>query len=212
MVHLSVAHCLVRFHGYPSSPAFYLGNVAPDAIHARAGSDRRDKNAVHLAGDGADQLSGVRHLVEKEWPSPDEAAFAVGYSAHILTDRYWREVIFGRFIAALDAPLPRHELRTLYYNECDKVDLDLYDRQSWRRDVWALLRAAQASDFEGLLSREEIGQWQERVLSWFDQNRHKGDHMSRYISTASVLDFIVAAAAHVHEQLAQWTSPPTSLT
>ena len=67
MVHLSVAHLLIRDHGYPASPAFYLGSIAPDAIHARPGTESRDKRRVHLVGEGG--------LVD---PGRDEGVVDVG--------------------------------------------------------------------------------------------------------------------------------------
>ena len=78
----------------------------------------------------------------------------------------------------------------------------LYDRQPWRPEVWALLRAAQACDLEGLLTAEEIGGWRDRVLSWFDANRHKAGYTSQYLTLDRALSFIDDAAAHVHEQYA----------
>ena len=90
-----------------------------------------------------------------------------------------------------------------------KVDLALYDRAPWRPQVWALLRAARATDLEGLLSvaggagltADEIKRWRDRVLSWFETQRHRADHGLQYLTVEGVLAFIDRAAARVHGQL-----------
>ncbi|MCP1135166.1 hypothetical protein NKT34_17850 [Paenibacillus polysaccharolyticus] len=49
MVHLSVAHQLANTLPEPLDlGAFYLGNIAPDAIHIREGTTREDKQYTHF--------------------------------------------------------------------------------------------------------------------------------------------------------------------
>jgi hypothetical protein len=216
MVHLSVAHRLVERYGYPPSSAFYLGSVAPDAIHKRPGTDRADKLAVHLVGEGGLDGGRLCALLSRRGQGTDGAApiadMAAGYAGHVLTDVYWREDLILPFRAQHEERLLRQqmsvdELRALYYNECDKVDLELYDRQPWRPEVWALLRAAQACDVDGLLSGDEIEGWRDRVLSWFEANRHKAGYTLQYLTLERVLAFVEDAAARVHERLAAQMSP-----
>jgi hypothetical protein len=220
MVHLSIAHQLVERYGYPSSPAFYLGSVAPDAIHKRPNTDRGNKLAVHLVGEGGLDEGRLCALLSRRGQGTDDAAsiadMAAGYAAHVLTDVYWREDLILPFRARheerlLRAQMSVDELRALYYAECDKVDLELYDRQPWRPQVWALLRAARARDVDGLLSADEIAGWQDRVLSWFEANRHKAGYTLQYLTLERVLAFIDDTAARVHERLAAQMSPHPAL-
>jgi hypothetical protein len=211
MVHLSIAHRLVERYGYPSSPAFYLGSIAPDAIHKRAGTDRRDKLDVHLIGEGGLDESRLRAFLADSEERVDGGVLALGYAAHVLTDVRWREDILLPFRAQHEERLRRDEtsrnemsvaeLRTLYYNECDKVDLDLYDRQPWRPEVWALLRAVRARDLDGLLTAGEIAAWRDRVLVWFDDNRHRADYTPQYLTLDRILTFVDQAATRVYRQL-----------
>jgi hypothetical protein len=212
MVHLSVAHRLVERYGYPSTPAFYLGSIAPDAIHKRAGTDRADKFDVHLIGKDGLDVDQLRAFLSRQSETPAEAGdvgraadTAMGYVGHILTDIRWREDVVLRFRAPFHERLLRHEmavaeLRALYYRECDKVDLELYDQQPWRPEVWGLLRAAQARSLDGLLTASEIAGWRDRVLSWFEANQHKADYTPRYLTLERVLTFIDDAAVYVHDQ------------
>jgi hypothetical protein len=210
MVHLSVAHCLVQDHGYPATPEFYLGSIAPDAIHVRPGTDQKDKYAVHLVDADGPHLDRLRALLTagKTARSKRERTLVDGYAAHILTDVAWRvELIMPfrrRFVARLSYP----ELRTLYYNECDKLDYDLYDEQPWRPEVWELLREARALDvgLEGeppLLAAAEIDGWRERTLGWFELHREKASYQPQHMTREQVWPFIPRTAAQVAAQLAE---------
>lgn len=206
MVHLTVAHQLVCSCDVQPLPAFYLGSIAPDAIHMRPGTGGEDKRVVHLYQDRSLDLGRVGELFTARWKVSRDKAFAEGYCVHLLTDYYWvREVVLP-LQAELGGQMqmPRHELRTLYYNECDKIDLDLYDQQPWREDVWALLRSAQVSDFRGLLSQGEIVKWRDRVLSWFDANRDKGNYTCQHLTEERVFNFIADASTRACDQIEAW--------
>jgi hypothetical protein len=203
MVHLSVAHQLVCAYGYRPAPAFYLGSIAPDAIHMRPGTDREDKWAVHLSLDGAIDVARVQQLMAECWRASADTAFAEGYCVHLLTDRYWRDEVVWPLLARL-GNMSRQEQRILYYAECDKIDLELYDRQPWREDVWALLQRAEAGDFVGLLAQQEIEMWRDRVLGWFEENRNKGDYSSHHLTREMALGFIRDASSRASEQMASW--------
>lgn len=204
MVHLGVAHQMVCSCGLPPLPAYYLGSIAPDAIHKRPGAGGEDKRVVHLYREDAIDLGRVQDLFAEGGQDSQDTAFAAGYGVHLLTDAYWVREVVRPLHARLGEQMSRHEWQTLYYAECDKIDMALYDGQPWRGEVWALLRSAAASDFRGLLSREEIEQWRDRVLSWYDQNRDKGDYVSQHLSKERVLDFITDASARACEQMALW--------
>lgn len=133
--------------------------------------------------------------------------FAAGYAAHILTDVIWREETILPFRKRLVDHIPYPELRALYYNECDKNDLDLYDEQPWRAQVWQELRTAQAQDVSAdhvtLLIAREVDAWRARTLGWFDAHREKADYQPQYITCDRIRTFIPEAAARVAAQLAE---------
>jgi len=204
MVHLSIAHCLIHDHGYPDSPAFYLGSIAPDAIHMRSGTEPKDKQAVHLIGQDGLRQDGVRALLAQETP------LAAGYAAHVLTDVAWRAEIILPFRRPRAERMPYAELRTLYYNECDKLDLDLYDQQPWRPVVWEMLRVAEAQDVgldskAPLLTADEIDAWRVRTLGWYDTHREKADYQPQVITRDQVWPFIPRTAAQIAAQTADLT-------
>jgi hypothetical protein len=204
LVHLSVAYQMVWSCEYRPVPAFYLGSIAPDAIHMRPGTGRKDKREVHLSQDGPIDLDRVRQFIVECWQTYEDSAFAEGYCVHLLTDHYWADGFVRPLQTRLGDTLPRDELRTLYYDECDKIDLELYDQQPWRDDVWKLLESAKAVDLQGFLTQQEVEMWRNRVLHWYDKNRHKGDYQSRLFTQEAVLDFIGNASVRACEQMTLW--------
>ena len=209
MVHLSVAYHLIQDHGYPASPAFYLGSLAPDAIHMRPGTDQKDKYVVHLVDQNGFQHERLQALLTQgDAAQPAERQDLIaGYAAHILTDVAWRTEVLLPFRRPRVERMPYAELRTLYYNETDKLDFDLYDEQPWRPEVWELLRVAQAQDVglgEGtlLLTAAEVDAWRTRTLGWFDAHREKADYQPQYITRDQVWPFIPQTAASIAAQLA----------
>jgi hypothetical protein len=222
MVHLSVAHSLVQDHGYSDSPAFYLGSIAPDAIHMRPGTEQKDKHVVHFVDQtglqrerlhallAQGQQAEPRAFVADEFVADEFVAddFVAGYAAHVLTDVAWRAEIILPFRRPRVEHMPYSELRTLYYNECDKLDFDLYDEQPWRPAVWEMLSVAEARDIglEGdppLLSADEIDAWRNRILGWFDAHRVKASYQPQYITRELVWPFIPQTAAQIAAQLAE---------
>jgi hypothetical protein len=204
MVHLAVAHDLVIACGYRPTPAFYLGSIAPDAIHMRPGTGKNDKNVVHLHKDGTPDPGRVQQFISERWRGSENVAFAEGYCVHLLTDHYWFGEFIGPWRARLDDKIPDHERRTLYYNECDKIDLDLYDQLPWRQEVWDLLQSAKPCDFEELLSQREVGLWRDRVLYWYGKNRHKQAYRPQYLTQEMALGFIEDASVSICRQMRQW--------
>ena len=106
--------------------------------------------------------------------------------------------------------MPYAELRALYYNECDKLDLDLYDERPWRAAVWEKLRVAPARDVglagePPLLTASEIDAWRVRTLGWFDAHRDKAHYEPQYITRELVWPFIPRTAAQIAVQLAGLT-------
>jgi hypothetical protein len=169
MVHLSVAVGLSeKALRFPSTD-FLLGSLAPDAIHMRPHSVKRDKEHVHLMDLGASPLELVR-LFRTEYGMDDAQSrgFAGGYLAHLLTDRLWWQTIITPFRNTFPPTFPEPDFRTIYYRDTDPIDLELYRQMPWRLQVWASLASATALDFPPFLTGTEIQQWRDRTLDWFD--------------------------------------------
>jgi len=206
MVHLAIA---VRTHeliGSELTPAFLLGSIAPDAIHMRPNTTRNDKQKTHLlpdASDPKDQHIG-RLLDRYRARGPKAIDFAEGYAAHILVDRAWTETVLESLRRQLPAAMPHAELRSLYYQESDQVDFDLYHKAPWRPAVWGLLAQAQPIDFEPLLAADEIARWRDRTLNWFESLKQEPMIEPAYITAVLVQAFVLEMANMLAPYLREW--------
>jgi hypothetical protein len=198
MVHLSVAVSLCEKEGYFPSPDFLLGSIAPDAIHMRPNTGERDKERVHLLELGASprELAGL--FKAQYGPEGFQSlGFSEGYLAHLLTDRLWWEAVFSPFRKKLPPTLPEKNVRSLYYRDTDQVDLDLYLQSPWRPDAWARLKKATAAGFPLFLAAEEVTQWRDRTLLWYEDPRHEPGVEPVYITRMATQVFIERAATEI---------------
>lgn len=133
MVHLSVAVSLSEAAGHFPGPDFLLGNLAPDSIHMRPHSERRDKEHVHLRDLGVSSRELVQIFRERHGMDGSPLlGFAGGYLTHLLTDHLWWEMVIAPFHKKFPPSFPEAELRSLYYRDTDQIDVDLYRRMPWR--------------------------------------------------------------------------------
>ena len=207
MVHLAVAVQICEAaHSIPS-PAFLLGSIAPDAIHMRPGAGGDDKRRVHLAGPQDPDHERIRAFLALHWAhdtgSPD---LAEGYTVHLLTDRLWRETVIAPFRASVPQDIPYQELRSLYYQDTDQIDLNLYDRMPWRTEVWTKLAIADPDPIDSLLTAQEIGLWRDRTLDWYEKHKKEPKIEPLHITAAAVHAFIDQAAVMARACLESWKS------
>lgn len=215
---LPMVHLAVAMQVYPSrktlpSPAFLLGSIAPDAIHIRRDTRTEDKHYVHLRK-AADQvkLSHVQKLLRRYRNDESETIdFAEGYVVHILTDMAWFSTIYESFRSSLPDGLSHIERRTLYYQETDQIDFNLYAQMPRRSELWELLKIARPIDFDSLLTAEEIRGWQQRVLHWFTEIKEEPKIQPKHITDEIVQRFITEAVQVIIAWFTNWkTDPATS--
>ena len=130
--------------------------------------------------------------------------FAEGYAAHLLADRLWRETVIESFLERVPQDLSFEEQRTLYYQETDQVDFNLYHQMPWRDQVWAKLGASQPEDFPPWLTGEEIKQWRDRTLKWFEELKEEPGIEPLYITDDDVQMFIDQAREMVTNCFTAW--------
>ena len=152
MVHLLVAQRWAQAREkYLNCPEFYLGVIAPDAVYVRDGSDKSNKNYIHL----------------NNWnePHPDEvieywkdhhSPFDIGYGIHVLTDAQWAPHFRKCFP---DILYPDGTVKTdIYYNDTFATDYQLYHECEGER-LFALADAAQSHEGHPMLEKHHFEQW-----------------------------------------------------
>ena len=206
MVHLAIGVQMHELNNNRLTSAFLLGSIAPDAIHMRPDASPDDKRRTHLS-DTADsgEHQRIRELLTHHWAEGSEAVgFVEGYTAHLLADRMWIQRVLRPFGARFPLSVPDEELQALYYREADWIDLDLYHRMPWRKEVWAQLAAAEPIDFQPLLTAKEVGEWRDRTVNWFEERKQESTEKPVFITSSAVEAFISEAAQAIVGYFAAW--------
>ena len=205
MVHLAIA---VEMYGVDHNSDFLLGNIAPDAIHMRPNTERKDKLKVHLADLPKQRYERARQLFTQyraDNHGSKEIGFADGYITHLLTDFLWQERVIKLFYEQVPPSLTHHERRKLYYQETDGNDFNLYHQMPWREAVWTKLSETTPLDFGPFLTSDEISKWRDRVLKWFeDIEELKIEPI--FVSYEKTLNFINQASSETKSVLEDWKS------
>ncbi len=166
-------------------PEFYLGAVAPDAIHARAGTGGDDKLRTHLNNHGRLDMKPLA-----DYARARKTPFDLGYLTHLLTDPFWcasYHVLPG--LMKSDG----HTDPEIYYREMERAESALIDEE-----VFALLERAEPPADHPLLTAEELNEWRRRVLLHPRERAAQAGENS-CITVPFVRAFIVRAGAYIDE-------------
>lgn len=202
MIHLCTA---VKINSLKcsKSPEFYLGSIAPDAVHMRPGFVRDDKVKSHCNAREIAAIGKLEPLCEKiEKSVGKEQEFLLGYLVHILTDLFWENTILKTYEKRYEADLaPLQDRRMAYYNDTDQLDFAFYEKESWRPGIWELLGQATVFSLEGAVSSEEVAAWKSRTLNWYHRGKSQHTNPIKYISYEELEAFAGSAAGKCDEYL-----------
>jgi hypothetical protein len=191
MVHLAVSKKLINTLNIANKGAFYLGSIAPDAVHTRPEFSYEDKVVSHLTNDNLEIWK--KNVIEFMRGNVNgiNADFYLGYGFHILTDIFWSETIYSMFNSKYAKDLsPIQDRQTAYYNDSDQLDFLLHDRLDYWPEIWSYLLKSVGIDVNGLVSLNEINTWNAKVLHWYDNGESRHKNPIRYISYNDLLLFI----------------------
>lgn len=161
MVHLLVARGYAAHHpALMECPEYYLGAVAPDAVHVRPDARAHaDKRAAHLGVYGKmDGLAQVRAY----WQDVGRTPFDIGYGIHILTDRHWVAFYRQAFPGLINADDSTNAAR--YRPDAAWIDAALYRDAVRHTHIPTLLAHAQPPGAHPLLTEAELLAWRGGML------------------------------------------------
>ena len=166
-------------------PEFYLGTIAPDAIHMRAGVNRDDKRVTHLDVWTGGPTRALNYLSDRS------SAFDVGYALHIMTDFYWVRHVRHTFpqLVGPDGRL----IGEIYYPDCDQADEGLYSKSPERTGIWRLLKLAAPPEDHPLLSGREIDGWRQRILTGFGVRPIRPARMITFETVRNFIELVQAS-------------------
>lgn len=200
MVHLGIARKIASTNiNLINSPLYYLGSIAPDAIHSRVGSSKIDKTKTHIRNDDSTWYDDVIRFTLNHRNSEGKIEpFFIGYTVHILTDMLWEGSIHTSIRIMMDQDnIEKCNQSSVYYNETDQLDFELFKYYPWKNEVWCLLENVNALNVDELLTCEEIDKWKVRILHWYDSWISKYNDPIKYLNLHIIDNFINNAAIKI---------------
>ncbi len=200
---------------------FYLGNLAPDAIHAREGYIRAYKKHTHFRDDIPDQEfaqkehQAVYHRrLEKFAAENRERGDGLedlyrGYVAHILTDELFLLTVRREFCRIMEnMGIFQEDRRFFEYilRDMNRNDLLLVKNYEEMEGIRRCIEQTPVCSVDELLSVQEMKDSKEWLLRYHFEEEHEFLEPV-YISYARTMEFIQEAARAIAEKLAGKESP-----
>ncbi|PYE47790.1 zinc dependent phospholipase C family protein [Paenibacillus barcinonensis] len=214
MVHLTIAQQLAdTLPERLDRGAFYLGNIAPDAIHMREGATRDDKQHTHFDPEKENnyiwRLQKLYHGYIGECMDEGWTSFVKGYFMHVMTDYYWFRSVYPEFVERVQEHDKREgitrtkeELSRLYYQETDQIDFTLFRTASWSIQAWFVLNEASGYELTDRLTADEILRWRDRTYSFL--HGQEPGITPFYLTEEVVQAFVDTTVPRLLELLAGW--------
>lgn len=201
--HLLVAEALLKRLQWPQEirPLLYLGAIAPDAHRATIDVSYREVHFRSTKELGHRLVDFLRQhlrpaLHSQNW---DQVAFFVGYLSHLCGDDIWRQKIRAELESLWQricgsSRLESNSLRTEFYDECDWVDQQLYQRSSHLvEDVRWQLEQAPVHLTVPPLQLGDIQRWRQQVVDTKLPPANYSVRQPRFLSVDFVLDAMTLA-------------------
>jgi hypothetical protein len=202
---------------------FYLGNLAPDAIHAREGYERAHKKHTHFRDDILDvefeqeENLALFHsrLIDfiKDNNEREDGLLDLyrGYVTHILADELFMLTVRKEFCSVMeDQGIAQNDKRFFDYiiTDMNRNDFLLVENYEGSSEIRHLMEEVAIYPIEDYLSEQEINE----SRNWLIHRHFIEEHESmepRFISYDRNWQFIQMAAMSITDKLSKGGSFPT---
>jgi hypothetical protein len=182
MSHLYIAEHLLKDlpKTIENTSQYYLGTLAPDAVHFRKNYDRQEKEISHLyadlAKDNIDIFTGnwkanIMTFFLK-YKSQNIFDFLLGYCIHLMVDVYSYKYIWTPFKLQFSNN-KAIDFGEIYKEESLLADLELFQRNNFEQNIFPLINIAEEADFFDLVFKDDIKGLKNNILNiqYKDKNR-----------------------------------------
>jgi hypothetical protein len=201
---------------------FYLGNLAPDSIHARQGYIRAYKKHTHFRDDIPDKDFGLpenqalfhkrlsEFILENRDSSDGMTDLYRGYATHILTDELFMLTIRKEFCDTMQKlGICQNDIEFFEYivTDMNRNDLLLVKNYEGSEEIRILLEQVPIYPITGYLSEQEVSDSRDWLIHQHFYEKHELLEPA-YISYERMLDFILMAADDIVHRLSEGGSLP----
>jgi len=180
MTHLAVAKGINDKLGVAKDlPSFFLGAIAPDAVHIRENFNGDMKVSSHYSvkGDTWGQVASAdiwrqqTLLRIKALKASVDRDFYLGYYIHILTDAFNHDKMWLPFVdKRMAESVPFKEIKGLVSEDYDRIDWLQYDSYGWSNEILALIEVARGVDAEDRVKAWEVEEYRDILVKMYRQN------------------------------------------
>jgi hypothetical protein len=199
MTHLHIARNIDQ--RFPETikdlPQFYLGTVAPDAVHNRAGYTSEYKKASHLCvgnerwgmfTNNGEWIENVLKFLDNNRNS-ENYDFILGYVCHILSDIYNNIAVWTPFRLKFPEELLKG-YGGLYHQESEKVEIDLALKEENKDNFWVHLEKSKATGLNDMVFAEEVEIQKENILyKWYNGKKYQDTSANKLITIEGTMKF-----------------------
>ncbi|MBP1755301.1 MAG: hypothetical protein H6Q59_1699 [Firmicutes bacterium] len=220
ITHMVIAREIIKLlpEGTICNPGlFYLGNLAPDAIHAREGYIREYKKHTHFRDNIPDQDFEVEEhqtayrkrvvdfITENKFREDDMIDLYRGYVTHILSDERFILTIRKEFCEVMnERGIAQNDPRFFRYivTDMNRNDLLLVERYEEMDEIRQQLEKVIVQPVDEYLSYQEM----KISMDWLLRRHFHEENelvLPRYISYERMTSYIKEAASYVVKLLSQ---------
>ncbi|MCL1794026.1 MAG: zinc dependent phospholipase C family protein [Oscillospiraceae bacterium] len=186
-------------------PQFYLGSIAPDAVHNRANYISEHKKASHLIS-GTEKWgftteneawkNNVVAFLDKNKKS-ENRDFILGYCCHVLSDIYNNINVWTPFRQKYAEELEKG-YGNIHHQENNKIDIELALTYEGRNEFWLHLANSKSIDLPPLIYAAELDRQKDNILRFWYRGKERQDISSNRIRTyGGEMEFIANATDFV---------------
>ncbi len=213
MTHLHIAKNI--YQRFPERikdlPQFYLGTIAPDAVHNREGYVSDYKKASHLCvgnerwgmfTNNDEWIESVLRFLNKNGKS-DDYCFILGYGCHILSDIYNNIAVWTPYRLKYPEELLKG-YGGLYHQESEKVEIELALKEENKDIFWVHLEKAKAISINDIIFAEEVDKQKENLLyKWYKDRGYPDTSSNKVVTIESTMKFIEDATDFIMSIMGQ---------
>ncbi|WP_055667913.1 zinc dependent phospholipase C family protein [Desnuesiella massiliensis] len=192
---------------------FYLGVVAPDAVHNRSNYISNYKKASHLCvgeeswgaiTNNDEWVENVSNFIRKNKNS-ENYDFVLGYCTHILSDIYNNITVWLPFKQKYQDEISKG-YGGLYHQESEKVEIELALTFENKKDFWKYLKKAEEVSLDNIIFAEEVRKHKDNILNhWYKGKKRPDVSSNKIVTVESTMKFIDDAANFVVSRLPSFT-------
>ena len=214
MTHLIITEKLGKIFSkhIKNLPQFYLGNIAPDAIHNRINYHSDYKKISHLCigeekwgmiTNNGEWKNNVMEFL-KDHKNSINYDFILGYCTHLLSDIYNNITLWIPFKEKY-ADEMENGIVNIMLQETNMIDIELALTHESKDIFWSYINKSISIDLEEIIFAKEIDKQKDNILNkWYTNKKLQDLTLNKVVTLEIIMNFIENAVNFVEIELVRY--------